>query len=131
MKKQFSAISVWQPWAWLIVNGYKDVENRDWAPIGEKIGQRIAIHAPLRKVTKDEYVEFLKVVKERRIKKYPKSPDDFVYGAVIGTAVLEKVAKRIKSYWAQRGSFHWKLCAARKVKPKFVRGVQSWFSVKL
>ncbi len=24
------AISVRQPWAWLIVNGYKPVENRDW-----------------------------------------------------------------------------------------------------
>jgi ASCH domain-containing protein len=25
------ALSVRQPWAWLIVNGYKEVENRDWA----------------------------------------------------------------------------------------------------
>ena len=25
-------ISIRQPWAWLIVNGYKDVENRTWAP---------------------------------------------------------------------------------------------------
>lgn len=24
------AISIKQPWAWLIVNGYKDIENRDW-----------------------------------------------------------------------------------------------------
>jgi hypothetical protein len=24
------ALSVRQPWAWLIVNGYKDVENRSW-----------------------------------------------------------------------------------------------------
>lgn len=24
------AISVRQPWAWLIVNGHKDIENRDW-----------------------------------------------------------------------------------------------------
>jgi len=25
------AISIRQPWAWLIVHGYKDVENRTWA----------------------------------------------------------------------------------------------------
>lgn len=25
------ALSVRQPWAWLIVNGHKDVENRDWS----------------------------------------------------------------------------------------------------
>ena len=24
------ALSVCQPWAWLIVNGYKDIENRTW-----------------------------------------------------------------------------------------------------
>jgi hypothetical protein len=24
------ALSIRQPWAWLIVNGYKDVENRKW-----------------------------------------------------------------------------------------------------
>ncbi len=24
------AISIRQPWAWLVVNGYKDIENRDW-----------------------------------------------------------------------------------------------------
>jgi len=24
------ALSIKQPWAWLIVNGYKPVENRDW-----------------------------------------------------------------------------------------------------
>lgn len=25
------ALSIRQPWAWLIVNGHKDIENRDWA----------------------------------------------------------------------------------------------------
>lgn len=25
-----TALSIRQPWAWLIVNGYKTVENRDW-----------------------------------------------------------------------------------------------------
>lgn len=26
------ALSVRQPWAWLIVHGFKDFENRDWSP---------------------------------------------------------------------------------------------------
>ena len=25
------ALSIRQPWAWLIVNGYKDIENRTWS----------------------------------------------------------------------------------------------------
>ena len=24
------ALSIRQPWAWLIVNGHKDIENRQW-----------------------------------------------------------------------------------------------------
>ena len=27
---EFKVIVVRQPWAWLIVNGYKDIENRSW-----------------------------------------------------------------------------------------------------
>jgi len=36
------ALSIKQPWAWLIVNGFKDVENRTW---DTKMRGRIAIHA--------------------------------------------------------------------------------------
>lgn len=25
-----AALSIRQPWAWLVVQGYKDIENRDW-----------------------------------------------------------------------------------------------------
>lgn len=35
-------ISVRQPWAWLIVNGYKDIENRSWTT-GRR--GRVLIHA--------------------------------------------------------------------------------------
>lgn len=28
--KEFKAISIKQPWAWLICNGIKDIENRNW-----------------------------------------------------------------------------------------------------
>lgn len=39
------ALSIKQPWAWLIVNGYKDIENRSY-PLGSKEPtQRIYIHA--------------------------------------------------------------------------------------
>ncbi len=29
--RDMKALSVRQPWAWLIVNGCKDIENRDWS----------------------------------------------------------------------------------------------------
>lgn len=36
------ALSIMQPWAWLIVNGHKDIENRDWPT---KFRGLVAIHA--------------------------------------------------------------------------------------
>ena len=36
------ALSIRQPWAWLIVNGYKDIENRTWST---SYRGRIYIHA--------------------------------------------------------------------------------------
>jgi len=39
------ALSIKQPWAWLIVNGYKDVENRTWYT---KYRGELYIHSPKR-----------------------------------------------------------------------------------
>ena len=36
------ALSIKQPWAWLIVNGYKNVENRTWAT---EFRGRVYVHA--------------------------------------------------------------------------------------
>lgn len=36
------ALSIRQPWAWLIVNGHKDIENRDWST---SYRGRVLIHA--------------------------------------------------------------------------------------
>ena len=38
------ALSIRQPWAWLIANGHKKIENRDWKFEPRQRG-RIAIHA--------------------------------------------------------------------------------------
>lgn len=41
------ALSIMQPWAWLIVNGRKDIENRDWRPTNPGLRFRgpVLIHA--------------------------------------------------------------------------------------
>jgi hypothetical protein len=38
------AVTVRQPWAWAIAHGFKDIENRSWAPRLAP-GELIAIHA--------------------------------------------------------------------------------------
>ena len=43
------ALTVWQPWASLIVEGFKPYEFRGWRAHRSMIGQRIVIHAAARK----------------------------------------------------------------------------------
>jgi len=49
------AISIRQPWAWLILNAGKDIENRDWYT---NFRGRILLHAS-KGMTKDEYEDAL------------------------------------------------------------------------
>ena len=42
------ALSMWNPWAWMIPRGHKTIETRSWPPPEALIGQRIAIHAAQR-----------------------------------------------------------------------------------
>ncbi len=45
------ALSIRQPWAWLILHGGKDIENRDWAT---RFRGRVLIHAS-KGMTRDEW----------------------------------------------------------------------------
>jgi len=51
------ALSINQPWAWLIVNGYKGVENRDW---DTKYRGEFLVHAGKR-IDHDAY-DFIRVM---------------------------------------------------------------------
>lgn len=43
------ALSIKQPWAWLIVNGFKDIENRNWKSNnpGQRFRGEVLIHSGL------------------------------------------------------------------------------------
>ena len=56
------ALTIWQPWASLIVAGAKPWEWRGWAPPGWIVGTRIAIHAGARKVAAGDIVEILRLI---------------------------------------------------------------------
>lgn len=53
------ALSIRQPWAWLIVHGHKDVENRSWAT---EVRGRFLVHAG-KTLTKREYAEALEFIR--------------------------------------------------------------------
>lgn len=53
------ALTIWQPWASLIVAGAKPYEFRGWLPPRSLIGQRIAIHAGARPMRRGEILQLL------------------------------------------------------------------------
>lgn len=126
------AICIKQPWAWFVVNGYKDVENRNSEPPAARIGQPVIIVASKRRLTKIEFSEFLEKVKKLKIKKYPKSIDDFVYGAGIGVVTISQAKWNSRSSWAQPGACHWMLTKPKQMKPMPIPGQQTlFFKVKI
>ena len=125
------ALSFWQPYAWLIVNGHAAVDSREWSPPDKYIGKTIAIHASKRKVTKLEFESFLQMVKDLKITKHPQTPDDFDYGAIVGTVQIDGVSKNSKSYFAHPGFFHWALSSPKTISPLPKKGMMGWFHVEL
>ncbi|MGZ5279441.1 MAG: hypothetical protein ACXWC9_05840 [Pseudobdellovibrionaceae bacterium] len=125
--ERLSALSFWQPYAWLIVNGHADVDSRTWAPPAKRLGARIAVHASKRKVTRSEYSNFLEMIRYLRIKNYPKSPDEFEYGMIVGTVIVSGVTKTSSSYWAAKGYEHWLLKDPKRIQPIPFKGQRGWF----
>ena len=79
------AISIQQPWAWLIVNGYKDLENRTWAP---KHRGRVLIHAP-KTVDRTGFQAQREWIRTCGIQ----IPDDLPTGCIVGAATITGVVR--------------------------------------
>lgn len=71
------ALSIRQPWAWLIVNGHKDIENRDWPT---NFRGRLLVHAGLT-MTRAYYDQ---VVQELDGMGLLPAYDDFQRGSLVG-----------------------------------------------
>jgi len=97
------AISIRQPWAWLIVNGYKDIENRDWTT---KVRGRVLIHAS-KGVTLDEHMSVMNFVRAGVMKREfpPELASEFpAYadldrGGIVGSVEIIDCVSESKSPW--------------------------------
>lgn len=74
------ALSIRQPWAWLVVNGHKNVENRTWAT---RFRGRIYVHAGQR-IVPDDYPEQRAYVGESGIV----IPAELARGAIVGEVTI-------------------------------------------
>lgn len=116
---EFPALSIRQPWAWLIVNGFKDVENR-----GRRTNYRgpLLIHAALNVESCSK--ENIKALNE---KFQVEIPPTLQTGGIVGRASLVDCANTHTSRWYVEGSFAWILDNAQPVDFQRCKGSLSLF----
>ena len=107
------ALSIKQPWAWLIVNGFKTVENRKWYT--EHRGG-LLIHAGKNQT---DLERDLAIAHEEYGVLVPR--DELLFGQVIGLVNVVGCTKEptdeIDRHWHIENHFAWILREPRKIKP--------------
>lgn len=113
------ALTVRQPWAWLLMHGTKDIENRNWPT---SIRGTVAIHAAKGMTTAEwhDAVEFVATFDEKLANCIP-GPHLLVRGAIIGTMELRGCVHRSDSPWFQ-GPYGFRFDTPQPCDPIEVRG---------
>jgi len=112
------AVSVRQPWAWLIVNGYQDIENRRW---GSKHRGPLRIHAGAGKSSLAEDEAW--VVRRFGIR----LPAEYDFGGIIGVVNVLDCRERSDSPWHEPGFIGWLLGKPRRLPFRPVEAALSLF----
>ena len=113
------ALSIRQPWAWLIANGHKDIENRSWST---KYRGPLLVHASAKKPS----ATFLSDIERRYGVELPKT---FDLGGIVGLVNVMECVAESRSVWMQ-GPVGWKLSNARTLPFLPVRGKLGLFRLE-
>ena len=89
------ALSIRQPWAWLILYAGKDIENRDWPT---KHRGPFLIHAS-KGMTRDEYENGLNTLDEIRPSLALPPFEDLPRGGIVGSVILADCVNDSDSPW--------------------------------
>lgn len=83
------AISINQPWAWLIVRGFKDIENRDWPT---RFRGEVLVHTGMNKDPDFDYERWEKLIGGE-------IPRDLFQGGIIGRTEIVDCVDESPSPW--------------------------------
>lgn len=115
------ALTIWQPWAWAIAEGYKPIENRGWRPHW-MLGKRFAIHAGMK-------YELAAVPQMISLGLTPPSPTGLFGGCIVAVAILDSIVTESDSPWFC-GPYGLVLRDVVKIKPGVsVRGKQGFWDL--
>lgn len=92
------ALSLKQPWAWLVVEGGKDIENRKW---GTRYRGKVLIHASKKWDVEGARCLYIKACKgEIPIREIPMRDDPrIIYGAILGSVDIIDCVIKSESPW--------------------------------
>jgi hypothetical protein len=88
------ALSIRQPWAWLVIYAGKDIENRDWAT---RVRGRVLVHAA-KGMTRDEYAEVREFCDQSAAAIVPDF-DALQRGGIIGSVEILNCVEHSRSRW--------------------------------
>lgn len=97
------ALSIQQPWTWLIANGHKDIENRDWTTnyrglILLHAGKKLDVNAFDGNALFMPYW-YQNCNKPETVYAMPKNKEDYKTGGIVGIAELVDVVTESTSPW--------------------------------
>lgn len=122
MPPNMKALSIRQPYAWLCANGYKDIENRDWAT---SFRGRVLIHAGKSYPKRDYNVDAVSFGRYYGVS-YP--PREEMIGGIIGVATVVDCVSKSDSQWFN-GPYGFVLAEARPLPFISCKGELLFFNV--
>lgn len=120
-RREPRALSVRQPFAWLIVHGYKNIENRTWST---QYRGRLWIHAS-KKFDAAAYA----FVRRRFPRIKLPAPEALKCGGLVGSVEVVDCVRKHPSPWYQRGNFGFVLNNARPSRFRQIAGRLGLFRV--
>lgn len=127
------AISIRQPWAWLILHGGKDIENRSWKLPSRFIGQRVFIHAGTW-FDPSEIVDTFDDIKDAGIilPRLSVTLGDLrsLTGGIVGSCIFTGCTRDSRSPWAMPDQWHWQITDPRVETFRPMKGRLGFFPVE-
>ncbi|OLN31307.1 hypothetical protein DVDV_0095 [Desulfovibrio sp. DV] len=125
------ALSVQQPWAWLIVNGFKPLENRTWVLPAKHVGP-VLIQASAKPLFSISAVRDMLYEHHARYGlagglRFPEEGRQT--GGIVGMARFTGCTRDHVSPWAARGQWHWLIADAKLLPFMPCKGRLGFFRV--
>ncbi len=119
------ALSVRQPWAWLIVHGHKDIENRTWPT---RFRGRVLIHAS-KGMTRAEYEDAADFAYFHGGVQQMTTFEEMERGGIVGVATITDCTDNSGSRWHMPDCLGFKLVDAKPLPFVPCKGALGFFDV--